>query len=66
MRMEKNGRKSIKGNSRHIDIRNFFIKDRVEKWRIIIMYCPTHLMLADYFTKPPQKALFHNFLDIII
>ena len=30
------------------------------------MYYPTYLMLADYFTKPLQGALFHNFRDIIM
>ena len=29
IKMEKNGRNSCTGNSRHIDIRYFFIKDRV-------------------------------------
>ena len=31
MRMEVNGRKYCTGNSRYIDIRNFFIKDCVDK-----------------------------------
>ena len=31
MRMEKNGRNSCTGNSRHISIRYFFVKDRLDK-----------------------------------
>ena len=30
------------------------------------MYCPTHLMLADYFKKPLPEVLFHNFRGIIM
>ena len=31
MKLEKNGRKLCTGNSRHIDIKYFFVKDRVDK-----------------------------------
>ena len=31
IRMEKNGRNSCTGNSRHVHIRYFFVKDRVDK-----------------------------------
>ena len=51
MKMEINGRNSCTGNSRHIDIKYFWVKDRVDKKEVEIQYCPTHLMLADYFTK---------------
>ena len=40
-------------------------KDWLYKGEIRIMYCPTHLMLADYFAKPLQGSLLHNFRDII-
>ena len=60
------GRNSCMGKSRHIDIRYFFIKYWVEKGELRIMYCPTHLMLADDFTKALQRALFHQFQDIIM
>ena len=61
-----NGRNSCTGNSRHIDIRYFFIKYWVDKSKISIIYCPPHLMLAAYFTKPLQGALFHKFRDIFM
>jgi hypothetical protein len=66
IKMERNGRNSCTGNSRHIDIRHFFVKDRVDKGEIQVEYCPTELMLADYFTKPLQGALFRRFWDIIM
>ena len=66
IRMEKNGRNSCTGNSRHVHIRYFFVKDRVDKGEITIKYCPTHLMLADFFTKPLTGKLFHFFRDIVM
>ena len=52
MLMEKNGRNSCTGNSRHINIRYFFIKDRIDKKEVKVEYCPTEHMVADYFCKP--------------
>ena len=66
MLMERNGRNSCTGNSRHINIRYFFIKDRVDKGEVKIEYCPTYLMLADYFTKPLQGRMFKLFRDVIM
>ena len=66
IRMETNGRTSCTGNSRHISIRYFFVKDRVDKGELSISYCPTHEMLADFFTKPLQGALFKKFRDVIM
>ena len=50
--MAKNGRASCTGNFRHINIRHFFVKGEFNKGEIEVNYCPTHLMTADYFTKP--------------
>ena len=64
--MEKNGRNSCTGNSRHINVRYFFIKDRVENKEVIIKYCPTEVMLADFYTKALQGSLFNLFRDVIM
>ena len=64
--MEKNGRNLCTGNSRHIDIRYFFTKDRVDKGELDIGYCPTEKMLADFFTKPLQGSLFKVFRAVIM
>jgi hypothetical protein len=66
IKMEKNGRNSCTGNSRHISIRYFFVKDRVDKGEFTIEYCPTEWMLADFFTKALQGALYHRFREIIM
>ena len=64
--MEKNGRNSCTGNSRHINIRYFFIKDRIDSKEVSVAYCPTEMMLADYFTKPLQGSLFYKFRAVIM
>ena len=66
IKMERNGRNSCTGNSRHVDIRYFFVKDRVDKKEIDIDYCPTYQMLADYYTKPLQGKMFHAYRDVLM
>ena len=66
MRLEKNGIQSASKRSRHIDIRFFFIKDRIKKGDIHLLYCPTEDMVADFFSKPLQGKLFTRFRDMIM
>ena len=44
--------------TRHIEIRFFFVTDNVEKGNLSIEYCPTDNMWADVLTKPPQGTKF--------
>ena len=66
MLIEKNGRNSCTGNSRHIDIRYYFVKDRVDKGELNIIYCPTMEMLADFYTKPLQGQLYNKFRKVLM
>jgi KUP system potassium uptake protein len=66
IRFQKNGRRSCGPNSRHIDIRYFFIKDRLEIEDIEVQYCPTEQMLADFFTKPLQGKLFRQLRAVVM
>ena len=66
IRFEKNGRKSCGTNSKHIDIRYFFIKDRLETDDFTVEHCPTEQMLADFFTKPLQGNLFRRLREVIM
>ena len=66
IRMEKNGRNSCTGNSRHIHIRYFFMKDRIDKGEMRVEYCPTHLMLADFFTEPLMREIFRKLRSVIM
>jgi hypothetical protein len=42
MKMEKNGRTSAGPRSRHINIRYFFIQDRINKKEIVLLHCPSY------------------------
>jgi hypothetical protein len=64
--LEKNGRSSSTKRTRHMEIRYFFIKDRVASKEVTIEHCPTGDMVADYFTKPLQGAQFKKLRDIIM
>jgi hypothetical protein len=66
IKIEVNGSKSCSKRSRHIDMRYFFIKDRLETEGIKVVYCPTEQMVADFFTKPLQGKLFHYLKAIVM
>jgi hypothetical protein len=63
--MAKKG-KPINKKTRHIAIRYFFIKDRIEMKEVELINTGTQDMLADYFTKPLQGALFKKMRDLIM
>jgi hypothetical protein len=66
IKIEVNGSKSCSRRSRHIDMRYFFIKDRLESEGIKVVHCPTEQMVADFFTKPLQGQLFHFLKSIVM
>ena len=66
MLLEKNGKASSGRRTRHISIRYFFVTDRVAKGEVVIKYCPTKEMLADFLTKPLQGTPFRQFRDTIM
>ena len=64
--MENNRKKSFTGNSRHINIHYFIVKDRVESNNVSFTYCITEHMLAYFFTKSLQGALFAKFCKVVL
>jgi hypothetical protein len=64
--LEKNGKASSSKRTKHINIRYFFITDRVNKKEVSVVWCPTGDMIGDYATKPLQGALFRKFRDQIM
>jgi len=64
--LEKNGRGSAGKRLRHINVRYFFVTDRIEKNELTVECCPTEEMTGDYFTKPLQGALFIKMRDRIM
>jgi hypothetical protein len=66
MLLEKNGKASSSKRTKHINIRYFFITDRIANGDLSIEWCPTLDMIGDYMTKPLQGALFCKFRDLIM
>jgi hypothetical protein len=66
IKIENNGKSSGGQKTKHMDIRYFFIKDRLKSEGIKVEYCPTGMMIADFFTKPLQGNLFRKFRDIVL
>jgi hypothetical protein len=52
--------RSTSSRTKHINIRYFFVKDRVESGEVVITYAPTEAMIADLLTKPLQGELFRR------
>jgi hypothetical protein len=61
-----NGKASSGKGTQYINIRFFFITDRIARKEVAIQYCPAKEMVADFFTKPLQGELFYKFRDQIM
>lgn len=59
--IEKNAKQLSRKNTKHMDNCYFWIKDRINSERIKVKYCPTVMMLANFFTKPLQGGSFRKF-----
>ena len=51
---------STSQRTRHINIKYFYLKDRISENEIIVEYIESKKMLADILTKPLQGALFEE------
>ena len=47
-----NGKASSGKRTRHFDIRLFYITDLISRDEVVIKYCPSGEMIADYLSKP--------------
>ena len=61
-----NGKSSSSKRTRHINVRYFFITDKIKKGEVTVAFCPTTNMLADFFTKPLQGSAFKRMRSIIL
>jgi hypothetical protein len=57
---------SVSERTRHIHIRHYWIKDRVDFGDIQIVFTPTADMIADIFTKPLQGDRFYKIRAILL
>ena len=51
IKLKKNGRRLISKRTRHINIRYYFITDRIVNKEASVEFLPTLDMIGDYFTK---------------
>jgi hypothetical protein len=66
MLLERNGKVSSGKRTKHINVRYFFITDRISKGEVRVEWCPTKEMVADFMTKPLQGSAFKKFRDLIM
>ena len=59
--LEKNGKRSSGERTRALNIRFFLVTDHIEKGDLSVKYCPTDIMLGDFYTKPLQGKKFSEF-----
>jgi hypothetical protein len=59
--LETNGRASSTKQTKHIKVKYYLIKDKVDQGEITIEHCPTKQMWTDINTKPKQGAVFRAF-----
>jgi hypothetical protein len=67
MLLERNGKASSSKRTKHINVRYFFITDRISRGEVqVLEWCPTRDMVADFMTKPLQGSTFKKFRDLIM
>jgi hypothetical protein len=66
MLLETNGRASSSKCTNHFNVKYFFIKEKVDKWEVIIEHCPTGQMWTDINTKPKQGVGYRIFRGHVI
>ncbi len=64
--LEKNGRASISKRTKHIKIRYYYVADWIAKGDLLVVWCPTKKMNADFLTKPLQGKVFKQFRDMLM
>ena len=64
--LEKTGKASSGKRTKHINMRYFFVTDRIQKGDVLVEWCPTGSMTGDFLTNPNQGALFKRFRDVIV
>ena len=61
-----NNNRPISQRTKHIDIRYFFLRDRIENKDIEIIYTPSNEMISDLLTKPLPLPQFNKLKKILM
>ena len=66
MLKERNGQSSSGRRTRHINVRYFFVSHQIKQGEIMVEYCATEVMVADFFIKPLQGSQFRKLCAVIM
>ena len=66
IQLENNGKRSSTKRTRHINIRYFYVTDRIKDGSIRVVYHPTKELVGDYMTKALQGSLFRTHRNTIM
>ena len=58
MLLETNGKASSSKRTKHIKIKYFLVKDKIDQGNIVVEHFPTEQMWTDVNTKPKQGTVF--------
>ena len=47
--------------TKHINVRCFFVKQKIDDKEVVIVWCPTYKLVGDFFSKPLSGAKFIEF-----
>ena len=59
--LETNGKVSSTRRMKHIKVKYFYIKEKVDSGKVLLKHCPTGQMWTDINTKPKQGAIYCKF-----
>jgi hypothetical protein len=58
--LETNGQASSSKRIKHIEIRYYYVADRIAKGDLSVVWCPTDKMIADFLTNHYRVKYFRN------
>ena len=64
--LERDGRASSSKRTKHIAIHYYYVADCIAKGDLMVVWCPTEKMIADFLTKPLQGTVFNQFRDLLM
>ena len=64
--LKQNGKWSSRKCTRHINIRYFYVTDKIQNDYWSMIYKPSHEMVSDFLTNPLQGKPFAKHLDIFL
>ena len=64
--LEKNGKWSSTKRTKHLNVRYFFVTDKISNQELTVKHCGTENMVGDFYTKPLQGSAFRKLRKIIL